>query len=61
MILGGLREIAEEPVSAGVGMCTAGSFGHMQAKPLLDRVFLLHLLYPVLSIGRYQRGLTIYI
>lgn len=35
--------------------------GHMQAKPLLDRVFLLHLLYPVLSIGRYQRRLTIYI
>lgn len=32
LILGGLREIAEEPVSAGVGMCTAGSLGSHAGK-----------------------------
>lgn len=52
-------EVAEEPVSAGGGMCTDGSLGSRVAKPLLGRVFLLYLLHPGLSTGRYKRGLTI--
>lgn len=52
-------EVAEEPVSAGGGMCTDGSLGSCVAKPLLGRVFLLYSLHPGLSTGRYKRGLTI--